>query len=57
MTGRRGKHLLRVYGNKDIWNMESLKEFVAAVIEVVRAYRMEDRVTLQSFDWRALRES
>jgi glycerophosphoryl diester phosphodiesterase len=32
------------------------REFVAAVIEVVRRYEMEERVTLQSFDWRALRE-
>lgn len=30
------------------------REFVAAVIEVVRSYEMEKRVTLQSFDWRAL---
>jgi glycerophosphoryl diester phosphodiesterase len=34
----------------------SPKEFAAAVIEVVRDYHMEDRVTLQSFDWRALHE-
>lgn len=33
-VGRRGKHLLRVYGHKDIWNMESLREFVAAVERV-----------------------
>jgi glycerophosphoryl diester phosphodiesterase len=32
------------------------KEFVAAVIEVIRGYRMEERVTLQSFDWRVLHE-
>ena len=31
-------------------------EFAAAVIEVVRGYRMEDRVTLQSFDWRVLHQ-
>lgn len=29
-------------------------EFAAAVVEVVRGYRMEDRVTVQSFDWRVL---
>jgi len=32
------------------------KEFVAAVIEVVQRYKMEHRVTLQCFDWRALKE-
>jgi glycerophosphoryl diester phosphodiesterase len=32
------------------------KAFVAAVIRVIRDYRMEDRVMLQSFDWRALHE-
>ena len=32
------------------------KKFAQAVIDVVRAYKMEDRVMLQSFDWRALRE-
>lgn len=32
------------------------KQFVAAVIDVVRRYQMEDRVVLQSFDWRALKE-
>lgn len=32
------------------------KAFVAAVIAVIRGYRMEDRVTLQSFDWRVLHE-
>jgi glycerophosphoryl diester phosphodiesterase len=32
------------------------KEFAAAVIEVVRGYGMEVRVTLQSFDWRVLHE-
>jgi glycerophosphoryl diester phosphodiesterase len=31
-------------------------EFVAAVIKVIRRYKMEQRVSLQSFDWRALRE-
>ena len=30
------------------------KEFAAAVIDVVRSYGMEERVTLQSFDWRVL---
>ena len=35
----------------------SPKEFVAAVIEVIRGYRMEDRVMLQSSDWRALHET
>jgi glycerophosphoryl diester phosphodiesterase len=34
----------------------SPKEFVAAVVEVVRSYRMEGRVTVQSFNWKALRE-
>ena len=34
----------------------SPKAFVAAVIEVVRGYRMEGRVMLQSFDWRVLHE-
>jgi glycerophosphoryl diester phosphodiesterase len=33
------------------------REFAAAVIEVVRGYRMQSRVTLQSFDWRVLREA
>jgi glycerophosphoryl diester phosphodiesterase len=33
------------------------KEFFEAVIGVVRDYRMQDRVTLQSFDWRTLREA
>jgi glycerophosphoryl diester phosphodiesterase len=32
------------------------KAFVAAVVKVVRNYRMTDRVVVQSFDWRALRE-
>ena len=32
------------------------KEFVAAVIEVIRRYKIGDRVSLQSFDWRALQE-
>ena len=31
-------------------------QFVRAVIDEVRRYNMEDRVVLQSFDWRALRE-
>jgi glycerophosphoryl diester phosphodiesterase len=31
-------------------------EFVMAVSEVVRRYKMERRVSLQSFDWRSLRE-
>ena len=30
--------------------------FVRVVIDEVRRYKMEDRVVLQSFDWRALRE-
>ncbi len=30
--------------------------FVRAVIDVVRRYKMEDRVAIQSFDWRALKE-
>lgn len=30
------------------------EEFVQAVVDVVQRYRMEDRVTLQSFDWRSL---
>ena len=34
----------------------SPEEFVAAVIKVVRSYKMEQRVSLQSFDWRSLRE-
>jgi glycerophosphoryl diester phosphodiesterase len=29
-------------------------EFVDAVVEVIRRYQMEKRVTLQSFDWRSL---
>jgi glycerophosphoryl diester phosphodiesterase len=29
-------------------------EFVQAVVDVIRRYRMENRVTLQSFDWRSL---
>jgi glycerophosphoryl diester phosphodiesterase len=32
------------------------KEFAAAVIKVVRSYKMEDQVAIQSFDWRALLE-
>jgi glycerophosphoryl diester phosphodiesterase len=33
------------------------REFVEAVIKVVRGYNMEKRVTIQSFDWRTLREA
>jgi glycerophosphoryl diester phosphodiesterase len=32
------------------------KKFARAVIDVVRGYKMEDRIMLQSFDWRALQE-
>jgi len=32
------------------------KEFAEAVIKVIRSYKLEHRVALQSFDWRALRE-
>ncbi|MDC1287239.1 glycerophosphodiester phosphodiesterase [Gammaproteobacteria bacterium] len=32
------------------------KEFVTAALEVIRDYQMEDRVTLQSFNWRVLHE-
>ncbi|UCH39069.1 MAG: glycerophosphodiester phosphodiesterase [Gammaproteobacteria bacterium] len=32
------------------------EEFARAVIDVVRKYRMQRRVIVQSFDWRALRE-
>ena len=32
------------------------KKFAQAVIDVIRVYKMEGRVTLQSFDWRALQE-
>ena len=32
------------------------KEFVEAVITVIQAYKMENRVTVQSFDWRALQQ-
>ena len=32
------------------------REFAQAVIDVIRAYKMESRTTVQSFDWRALRE-
>lgn len=32
------------------------REFVEEVIKVVRRYNMEKRVTIQSFDWRTLRE-
>ena len=31
-------------------------EFVRTVVDVIRAYKMETRVVVQSFDWRALRE-
>ena len=34
----------------------SPEKFARAVIDVVRAYKMEDRVMLQSFNWRALQE-
>jgi glycerophosphoryl diester phosphodiesterase len=34
----------------------AVEEFVRTVVEVIRAYRMESRVVVQSFDWRALRE-
>jgi predicted RND superfamily exporter protein len=30
-VGRRGQHLLRIYGRGDIWNMNSLREFVGAI--------------------------
>jgi hopanoid biosynthesis associated RND transporter like protein HpnN len=30
-VGRRGQHLLRIYGHSDIWNMNSLRAFVGAV--------------------------
>jgi glycerophosphoryl diester phosphodiesterase len=33
------------------------KAFVAAVLRIVRRYQMESRVTLQSFDWRALQSA
>jgi len=32
------------------------EEFVQTVIDVIRAYQMGSRVTVQSFDWRALSE-
>lgn len=32
------------------------KKFARAVIDAVRAYKMEGRIMLQSFDWRALHE-
>jgi len=32
------------------------KEFVEAVIAVIQAYQMENRVTIQSFDWGALQQ-
>ncbi len=33
------------------------KEFVQAVVDVVRRYKMEHRVVLQSFNWRVLKEA
>ena len=30
-VGRHGQHLLRIYGRSDIWNMNSLRDFVAAI--------------------------
>ena len=58
------------YGNKDVvFNIEtksyvnpvdplnpSPKYFVQKVMEVVKKYHMENRVTIQSFDWRTLQE-
>lgn len=58
------------YGNKDVkFNIEtksyadpvdplnpSPQHFVKKVMEVVKKYHMEDRVTIQSFDWRTLQE-
>ncbi len=32
------------------------KVFVQAVVDVIRAHRMEQRVTIQSFDWRVLQQ-
>lgn len=32
------------------------EDFVRTVVDVIHAYRMESRVVVQSFDWRALRE-
>ena len=32
------------------------REFVQTVVDVIRAYKMEGRVVVQSFDWRALSE-
>ncbi len=32
------------------------EKFVRTVVDVIRAYKMESRVVVQSFDWRALRE-
>lgn len=32
--GRTGKHLLKIYGDKDIWNMDSLERFVRDVESV-----------------------
>lgn len=34
----------------------AVEEFARTVIDVIRVYRMESRVVVQSFDWRALRE-
>lgn len=58
------------YGNKDVkFNIEtksyadpvdplnpSPQYFVKKVMEVVKKYHMEERVTIQSFDWRTLQE-
>ena len=33
-----------------------VERFVEAVIDVVRRYQMEERVTIQSFDWRTLQQ-
>jgi glycerophosphoryl diester phosphodiesterase len=58
------------YGNKDVkFNIEtksyvdpvdplnpSPEYFVKKVMDVVKKYHMEDRVTIQSFDWRTLQE-
>jgi hopanoid biosynthesis associated RND transporter like protein HpnN len=35
-VGHNGKHLLKIYGRGDIWNMESLKQFVTDVRSVDR---------------------
>jgi len=32
------------------------KEFAQTLVDVIRAYKMESRTVVQSFDWRALRE-